>query len=106
MNVKVLSSLVCGLMLTLFLTVPVRAADADDDDMKVRTEEQRIDKEASTAPQKIDALAKQFNVPASTVQDLRNKGQGWGEITIGLSMAQQLAKTDPKTFPTSSDALN
>ena len=89
----------------ILMTVSVKSWADDADDKSVQTETQRIDKMSGTDDQKTGALAKQFQVPDSTVQDLRAKGQGWGEITIGLSTAQQLAKSDPKTYPTLADAL-
>ncbi len=94
-----------GLGLIMAVGVPAHADDADD--TKLQTEVQHIDKDKSvkTDEQKVDALAKQFNVPEATVQDLRTKGQGWGEVTIGLASAQQLTKMDPKTYPTLADAL-
>jgi hypothetical protein len=94
-----------GVMSVMLVTAPGHAQDMDD--TKLQTEAQRIDKDqaAGTDAQKTDSLAKQFNVPESTVQNLRSQGQGWGEVTIGLSMAQKLAATDSKTYPTIGDAL-
>ena len=40
----------------------------------------------------------------NTVEDLRTK-HGWGGVTIELAMAQHLTHTDPKTYPTMTDAL-
>jgi len=79
-----------------------------DDSARIETEQKDIDADKSPTndAQKAGQLAKQFQVPESTVQDLRAKGQGWGEVTIGLASAQQLFKTDPKTYPTYTDALN
>lgn len=96
-----------GLFMCAWLAGPLAAAEPDTDDGKLQTEQQEIDKDKpiKTDAQKVSDLSKQFNVPESTVQDLRAKGQGWGEITIGLATAQELAKTDPKTYPTLSDAL-
>ncbi|MBI3333155.1 MAG: hypothetical protein HYZ93_03600 [Candidatus Omnitrophica bacterium] len=81
------------------------AATTDENQLEAR--EKEMDEAAPAAPKesKVDALAKQFNVPASTVDGMRDKGQGWGEISIELSMAQHLVKTDPKTYPTLNDAL-
>src|ERR1019366_4674621 len=45
---------------------------------------------------RVRTLAKQYDVSAETVEGLRNKGQGWGEITTELAMSRQLSKTDPK----------
>jgi hypothetical protein len=79
-------------------------------------EEQTLEKKATTlngmpASPKLDearvqALAKEFNVAPSVVEGLRNQKQGWGETTLELAMAQHLAQTDPKTYPTITDALN
>src|SRR5947208_1694903 len=98
MRKKALIVGLCGLVLTTQAAI-LKAADADE--TKLRQEQQEIDKDkSSTDAKKVDALAKQFNVPESTVQDLRSKGQGWGEITIGLATAQELFKKDPQTYPT------
>ena len=82
-------------------------AETEAEETQLKTEQQEIDNEApaKTEQERIDALAKQFDVPASSVEELRNKGQGWGEVTIELSMAQHLSKTDPGTYPKLSDAL-
>ena len=98
--------LTCGMAAMMFVIAPGYAQDTDD--AKLQTEAQRIDKDksAGTDAQKAERLAKQFNVPDSTVQSLRSQSQGWGEVTIGLSMAQKLATTDPKMYPTTADALN
>ena len=80
------------------------------------TEEQTLEKRAASinsmpaSPKqddaRVQALAKEFNVAPSVVEGLRNQKQGWGETTIELAMAQHLAQTDPKTYPTITDALN
>ncbi len=82
-------------------------AQTDPDEKQVRTEEEAIDKEATTTarPDRAAALAKQYDVPASTVEGMRAKGQGWGAITIELAMAQHLSKTDSKTYPTTTDGV-
>jgi len=49
-------------------------------------------------------LSKQFQLPGSEIEKLRNGGQGWGEITIRLALADKLTKTDPTNFPTLSAA--
>jgi len=99
--------LLCGLLAAAILS-PFVSAAAVTDDSRLEREEQGIDKDASgkTDAARATDLAKQFNVPEATVQDLRSKGQGWGEVTIGLATAQQLAKTEPTTYPTITDALN
>ena len=52
-----------------------------------------------------ELLAKQFQVPPSEIEKLRNAGQGWGEVTIRLALADKLVKTDPTNFPTLTAAL-
>ncbi len=73
-------------------------------------EEQTLEKKATTlngmpASPKLDearvqALAKQFNVPASRIAELRNQKMGWGEIAIGLAMAEHLAATSQTPMTT------
>ena len=105
MKIKTLQCYAVGLMMSLALGAPVRATDADDT-TQIKTDARAMEKENLTKQQKIDLLAKEFNVPPSTVEKLRNQGQGWGEISIGLAMSQQLMKTDPSKYPTLTDALN
>jgi len=66
--------------------------------------------DAESAPVNYNArvkdLARQFQVDPATVNDLRITGQGWGEITIELSIADHLSKLDSQTFPTMRDALD
>ncbi|MGH7254842.1 MAG: hypothetical protein ACREI3_03605 [Nitrospirales bacterium] len=50
-------------------------------------------------------LAERFQIPESTIEDLRNTEQGWGEITVRLSMAEHLTNTHPEKFPTIQAAL-
>src|SRR3954471_3775877 len=99
--------MVWSLTLAAALASPVFAAAPDSDETRLQTEQQGIEKDKSvkTDTEKTDQLAKQFNVPNASVQDLRTKGQGWGEITIGLAEADKLAQMDPKTYPTTADAL-
>lgn len=73
-------------------------------------EEQTLEKKATTlngrpASPKLDearvqALANQFDVPESRIAELRNQKMGWGEITIGLAMAQHLAATSQTPMTT------
>jgi len=99
------STLLLGLASMTLVASPSRAMDADETRLDSEAQQIDKDKDAGTDAQKIDRLAKQFKVPESTVQNLRNQGQGWGEVTIGLSMAQKLSASDPKTYPMTSDAL-
>ena len=63
------------------------------------------DESAKMNEKYVTALAQQFQVPPITIEEMRNMNQGWGEIQIQLSMAQYIAKTDPKLYPTFHDAL-
>lgn len=96
--------------LAVMTTGPVWAqAQGDETRLQAQAQEmdQAMDKEqaSGTSRAKVEALAKQFNVPASTVEGMRDQKQGWGGITIQLAMAEHLVKTDPTTYPTISDAL-
>ena len=100
-----LRSVLYGVALILLAGAPVWG-QADQDEQRLESTGTAIDNEGASKKQdRAQALSKQFNVPASTVEDLRAKKQGWGEITIRLAMAQHLTKTDPQTYPTMNDAL-
>lgn len=96
---------VIGLLLIPGVVV---AQSQTPEEAQLQAEQQAIDNEAAPAKDaaRAEALASQFQVPASAVQDLRGQQQGWGEITIRLAMAQELSKTDPATYPTMADALS
>jgi hypothetical protein len=94
-----------AVMLALSLVSGIQAY-AEDDDARLQAQQKDIDKATPASQQaRVDTLAKQFQVPASTVEDLQSKRHGWGQVTIELAMAQELSKTDPKTYPTVADAL-
>ena len=95
-----------GVLLALSF-VSTGQADSDGDEARLQTAHKEIDNATSSGSQqaRVEALAKQFKVPPSTVERLRDKRNGWGEVTIELAMAQQLNKTDPKSYPTFADAL-
>jgi hypothetical protein len=99
------SSIWFGVALALLAYAPLHAVDSDDS--RLTNEGQQIDqdKTAATDDQKTDVLAKEFHVRESTILDLRKQGQGWGEITIELSLARELKTSDPKDYPTLKDAL-
>lgn len=82
-------------------------ARADADETRLETVAKTIDKDSANKAQNVhvQALARQFDVSADTVESLRNNKQGWGGVTIELAMARHLAQTDPKTYPTLNDAL-
>lgn len=80
----------------------VRAA-TDPDEARLNAAQQRIDRRGT--PPNAQALATEFGVSTATVDRLRAKKQGWGETTIELSMARQLARTNPTAYPTMDAAL-
>ncbi len=84
-----------------------RAEEVDADEAKLQLLENEMDSAATAAPDKskVETLAQQFKGAPSVVDGVRRTGQGWGEITIHLAMAQRLTKTDPKTYPTLASAL-
>ena len=77
------------------------------EDVKLRVTQQELDEDAAGRSEKAqaEALARQFKVEPSAVENLRNSKQGWGEIGIRLGLAQGLTKADPKTYPTIAKAL-
>jgi hypothetical protein len=79
----------------------------NDDEQRLEATSQAIDKETPGKGQsaRADALAKQFRLSPTEIQDLRAKKQGWGEVTTQLAMAQHLSQSDPKTYPTLQSAL-
>src|SRR6185436_18929157 len=95
-----------GMALVLVTHMPLWA-QADSDEGRLQAARADIDKEttAKGSANHVQALSKQFNVPANQIESMRTQKQGWGEITIQLSMAQHLTQTDPKTYPTMNDAL-
>ena len=82
-------------------------AQSDTDEVRLQTMQREADDDATKRGQKAHAelLAKQFQLPASEIEKMRNSGQGWGEVTIRLALADKLVKTDPAKFPTQSAAL-
>ena len=99
---------IAGFCFVSVLTLGTIAGIAWADDEQTLDQKATAMNKASTSPKldeaRVQALAKQFNVPESQVTDLRNKKMGWGEITISLSMAQHLA-TSSKTPMTTEQAL-
>ena len=106
MNGQITAAVIGGIILVMGLGVPVWAR-TDSDEARLITVQKEIDSSATAPGQttQVQTLAKQFNVAPSVVQDLRATKQGWGETTIELAMAQRLAQTDSKAYPTFMDAL-
>jgi hypothetical protein len=99
------SSLI-GTVLLIVLPTTAVLAQVDADQARVETVAKNIDKDMGSkgSSTQVQVLSKEFNVTPKTVEDLRAK-QGWGGVTIELAMAQHLTQTDPKTYPTMTDAL-
>lgn len=73
---------------------------------QLQAEAKRLDAEAATASSTPEgqsrvtqAIAKELKVQESVVTNLRNKGLGYGEVTIAVALAQELQKRD-KTLTT------
>ena len=99
------SSILTGLLLIGLPSAPA-SAQTDPDQVRAETVAKNIDKDTASkaASTQVQVLAKEFDVPPKTVEDLRTK-HGWGGVTIELAMAQHLTQTDAKTYPTITDAL-
>jgi hypothetical protein len=97
---------IVGILFLVLLQTPAALAQTDVDQARVDTVAKNIDKETATkgTTTQVQVLTKEFNVTPKVVEDLRAK-QGWGGVTIELAMAQHLTQTDPKTYPTLTDAL-
>ncbi|MDO8730778.1 MAG: hypothetical protein Q7J69_06325 [Candidatus Omnitrophota bacterium] len=90
----------------LLLCGPVWAENAEEKELKAAQQEVDQEAAASKGEAKVESLAQQFNVEPATVQQMRDKRQGWGEISTQLALAERLSKTDSATYPTTADALN
>lgn len=106
MTNRIFGSIVGVSLMTLLFSGTVWA-QSPADESRLQAAQSAIDSEASTSAtkSKVEALARQFQVPTSVVEDLRNKKQGWGEISIQLAMAQHLSSTNQTTYPALTDAL-
>lgn len=95
-----------GLSFLLLQTGPAPAQIATEE-AQLQTQEQEINRSGGLGQDRAraEALARQFTVSVSTVEEMRDKKQGWGSITIQLAMAAHLVKLDPTTYPTMADAL-
>ncbi len=109
MNQTTAKTVLSGLILLLALGIPLWAqADDKKDETNLESVRKDIDKDTATvkAETRAQELAKQFKVDSGVVQGLHANKQGWGETTIELSMAQHLTQSNPKDYPTMTDALN
>lgn len=106
MNGTLTTAVLGGLILLFSLSTPLWAR-VDADEAQLETVRKEIDRDSrKSEADKIQSLARQFNVTPEAVQDLRANKQGWGETTIELAMAQHLMQTDATTYPTMTEALN
>jgi hypothetical protein len=98
---------VTGLVMCGWGSIFAQLLPPASDDVKLRVTQQELDEDAAGRTQKAhaEALAKQFKVEPSVVENLRTSKQGWGEIAIRLGLAQELMKTDSKTYPTMAEAV-
>jgi hypothetical protein len=100
------TSSIIGILLLTVLPISTVLAQTDADQARVGAVAKDIDKDATSKASgtQVQVLSKEFNVTPNTVEDLRTK-HGWGGVTIELAMAQHLTQTDPKAYPTMTDAL-
>lgn len=106
MNGTLTTAVLGGMILLLSLSTPLWAR-TDADEAQLETVRKEIDRDSTKSEaDKIQSLARQFNVTPETVQNLRAAKRGWGETSIELAMAQHLTQTDANTYPTMTDALN
>ncbi|MBH0203494.1 MAG: hypothetical protein HP496_14645 [Nitrospira sp.] len=96
----------CVLMLNALIGWGQEAALASEE-TELQGVRQQLDTDtaARSSNRHAETLAKQFKVEVGTVEQLRASKQGWGEIAIRMGLAQELVKTDPKTYPTMTEAL-
>jgi hypothetical protein len=105
MNKTPLIFLLCAMSAGLCVGRPALAqSNADEARMQAMQRETENDVVKRGQQNHIELLSKQFQLPGSEIEKLRNGGQGWGEITIRLALADKLTKTDPTNFPTLSAA--
>jgi len=105
MNKTPLIFLLCAMSAGLCVGRPALAqSDADEARMQAMQRETDNDVVKRGQQKHIELLSKQFQLPGSEIEKLRNGGQGWGEVTIRLALADNLTKTDPTNFPTLSAA--
>ena len=96
----------CVLMLNALIGLGQEAALASEE-TELQSVRQQLDMETGvrSSDKHAETLAKQFQVEVKTVEQLRSSKQGWGEISIRMALAQELVKTDAKTYPTMTEAL-
>lgn len=92
----------------IILTNPYQAKAQSPDEARLIAVQEKIDEENPPVnySSRVEDLARQFQIDPARVNDLRNSGQGWGEITIELSMAEHLTKLDPQNSLTMGEAVD
>ena len=106
MNGTLTTAVLGGLILLFSLSSPLWAR-TDADEAQLETVRKEIDRDSTKGEaDKIQSLAKQFNVEPGVVESMHASKQGWGETTIELAMAQHLMQTDATTYPTMTAALD
>jgi hypothetical protein len=107
MNSKLIVLLFVSVMMVAFSIGALAQSQPDADVARMQAMQREVDEDAVKRGQKahIELLAKQFQLAPSEIETLRNAGQGWGEVTIRLALADKLVKTDPTNFPTLNAAL-
>lgn len=99
--------IVCGLLTLNTLIGLGQEQVLASEETELQSVRQQLDMETGvrSSDKHAEALAKQFQVEVKTVEQLRASKQGWGEISVRMALAQELVKTDPKTYPTMTEAL-
>jgi len=77
------------------------------DDVKIQVTQQEMDEDAAGRVPKshAQAMARQFHVDAQVVDKLREAKLSWGETGVRLALANELIRTDPKTYESVEAAL-
>ena len=99
--------MVCGVLILNTVIGLGQEQVLASEETELQSVRQQLDMETSvrSSDKHAETLAKQFQVEVKTVEQLRASKQGWGEISIRMALAQELVKTDSKTYPTMTEAL-
>ena len=97
-----------SLLILFIFCLPLYATADMIDEEKIVTVQHELDEDNSNLSNevRVESIAQRFEMDATVVRDLRESGQGWGEINIELSMANYLHNIDPDTYMTKYDALD
>ncbi len=106
MKSKYFVSIAALALLVVFTPYQVKAQSMDEARLVSIQEDIDAENPPVNCNARVKDLARQFQVDPATINDLRITGQGWGEISIELCIADHLSKLDPQTFPTMGDALD